>query len=220
MNIWRAVPRELAAASRSLRYDLRRRIGRSGPPTDDAAPGGYPEYDAYTRRGRRTRTAVTVALLAAGGAAVTYAGVVGGLSALLAGEAPAPGALPGVVATAEPAGPPPVRSIATGPATAGSVHHPTGPPAAGPEYPGERWPDRAPAGKAAASRPAERATAGPPAPERPTPTRSAPVPTPAPEPTCGCPTATPTPSYSPSPSPSPTGSAGPAPSPAGAAHAS
>lgn len=219
MNIWRAVLRELAAAGRSLRYDLRRRIGWSGPPTDDIAPGAYPEYDAYTRRGRRTRTAVAVALLAAGGAVVTYAGVVGGLSALLADEAPAPGALPGVVATAGPAGPPPVRSIATGPATAGPVHHPDGPPAAGAEHPGERWPDRSTAG-----RPAERASAGPPALERPTPTRSAPVPTPAPEPTCGCPTATPTPtptpSYSPSPSPSPTGSAGAAPSPAGAALAS
>jgi hypothetical protein len=87
-----------------MRYDLRRPAegGRSAPRAHTAKlpPVGFgeqhPAYDAYARRTRRVRTAVVVATLAVGGAAVTYFGVMGGLSALLADDTGAPVASSGM----------------------------------------------------------------------------------------------------------------------------
>lgn len=207
MNVWRAVVREVVAAGRSLRYDLRRPTAVLPPVPDH--PGRYPEYDAYARLARRGRTAVAVAVLAIGGAAATYFGVVGGLTALLADHTAGPAALPGPSITHTPDGPSASRGLASRPASAApppATIHPAAP------------------GRTAGTKPLDPRPPRPP--PRPTATRPAPVPTPAPDPvpTCGCPTPSPTatssPSPSPTPSPSQAGSPPPAPSPPGWADAS
>lgn len=197
MNIWRAVHREAMAAWRSMRYDLRRPSEERQstevlPQVAVSADQEHPQYDAYARRTRRVRNALVVAALAVGGAAATYFGVVGGLTALLAHDAAPPSALPGVTAERTPTGPP---SDVVGKAT----------------RPDGNAPSMLPSGPAASATSAEPRESSEPRPIRPgrtpspTSTRNPPVPTPAPHPTpsCGCPKPTPTPTGSPAPSPSP-----------------
>jgi hypothetical protein len=229
VNIWRVVHREVTAAWRSVRYDLSRPAGRPDPDGVPAAgdPGDtevmpklavaaddYPEYAAYTRRSRRMRTAVVVAVLALGGAATTYLGVVGGLSALLTGENGPLGALPGVSGEREQPGEsfrnrPGARAARPADGTATLV---------APEGTATAQPTATPAGTPGGMDRPERRTPGRPGrPGDPTPrtttTRTPPAPTPAPDPTppCDCPIPTPTPTPAPTPSPTPT----PTPSPGG-----
>ena len=224
MNIWR----EAAGAWRSLRFDLRLRANRRDatevlPTVDDDPDPGYPAgtgtppgggragrsggtrqdapspYDAFARRPRRAPAALTVAVLVVAGAAGTYFAVVGGLSVLMTGEAPPPGALPAVSRDAAPAVRPPLAPRRS----------PAAPRSAAP-------PSAAPATAAAtAAAPDPAPTAPPPAPRPPEvgrPSRGVPVPTPAPP--CGCPyPPPPPPSASPSPAPSPSPSPSPAPTP-------
>jgi hypothetical protein len=198
LNIWRATHREVRSAWRSLLYDLRRlarATGHAAQPLPVDADEQHPAYDAYARGTRRVRTAVVVALLAVGGAATTYFGVVGGLAALLVSETRAPDALPGVDVDDRQS----AQQAAVG--VAGKAGGPAGEAAA-------TLPDR-PAATAESTTRAE--------PERPVlttrPPRGTadpdpPVPTPAPHPTPTCsgtptPPTPPTPPLTPTPSPTP-----------------
>lgn len=199
MNIWDATSRagragvttarrELAAAWRSLRYDLRR-AGRPATPAGGAGatdPGTGGAYEAYVRGPGRLRTAAVVAALAFGGAAATYAGVAGGLSALPGDQAGDPGGLPGVAAERPAADLPPA-----GPGWHGSQATVPSPDPLPPVLPA-----------------ADPEPVGPPpvgTPRTPEPDHPAALPEPVPE-------STPTPAPAPSPTPSPTRSVTPSPS--------
>jgi hypothetical protein len=205
VNIWRAVHREAMAAWRSLRYDLRRRPKQRQrteviPRVPASADEDDPAYDPYSRRTRRLRTALAVAALAVSGTAATYFGVVGGLTALLTGEAGPPSALPGV--NVEPAPTGPVAGVRTGTrsdADVGSMQ---------PLAPTQSTTSAAPV------KPSEPRSTRPSRPPSPTSTRKPPVPTPAPHPTpsCWCQQPTPTPTGSPTPTPSPSPTPSPDPS--------
>jgi hypothetical protein len=204
VNIWRAVHREVRSAWRSLLYDLRRPARAAGPgpgpaaqPPPVDADEQHPAYDAYAGRTRRVRTALVVAVLAVGGAATTYFGVVGGLAALLVSETGSPAALPGV-STEDTHG---EQQAAVG--VAGKAGGPGGQPAATlPGHPtatAESGTPGEPKRPILTIRPPRRTEDGEP-----------PVPTPAPDPTPTC-SDTPDPA---TPSPSPTPSAPPSPPPA------
>lgn len=199
MNILRAIGRELVAAWRSVRYDLRQLVRRPGPGghrwarrhrAGDRATGPFPEYRAYLRQPRKLRTAVLVATVTVGGTALAYLAVLGGLAALPAPAVTPLDALPEFqVELTSPANPDPGPVLADPPAVS--------PPPA----PGQRWsPPPTPEPSAPASAPATTVA--------PSPIPIAPVP-----PTSPPETATPEPTPDPDPSPSPTEEATPDPDP-------
>jgi hypothetical protein len=206
--MWRAVWREAAGAWRSLRFDLRLRANRRDATGElPAADDGNSPYEAFARRPRRALGAVTVAVLVVAGVAGTYFAVVGGLSVLVAGDEPPPGALPAVSRDAAPAARPPLAT-GRGPVT--------------PVTPGSPAPGRsAPAAAPVEPPPAPEVSAAPPVPGQPGVGRSrggVPVPTPAPP--CACqyppsppPSASPDPTPAPAPSPAPSPSPSPSPAP-------
>lgn len=210
-TIWHAVRREVHAACRSLRYDLSRHRPRRSAAA--LARGGAPTYRAYLRRPPGLRVTALIAVMVIGGVAGTYAGVLGSMSALSAGDGGATDTPAGAHgATDAPAGDrptpggAPVSGLGKAPDPAAGTSRPGSPEA--PLPPADRpQPDisgdpASPTGPGTPGSPGH--PSGPPAPTTPGPsgppggspsagptaTNAPPTPT-DPSPTCSCPSPTP-----------------------------
>ena len=112
MSLWGTVRRETGGLLRSIGYDLRQRLDAVWYRADAA----YPEYDAYSRRPRRTMLVGGLVTLATVGVVGTYMALAGGLGSWLLGDNGAPG----------PAGPPDAGTVTT------AAHAPAPRPSAAP----------------------------------------------------------------------------------------